>query len=261
MYDVKEIAAQLIEAEKTKKPIAPLTIQFPAISLHEAYHVQLAYVDEKLQTGAKIIGKKIGATSKAIQTMFGVEQPDYGHLFDSMLYINGDTIPLDDLIQPKVECEIAFVLKEDIKGPNITPLDIIRATDYIVPALEIIDSRIENWHIQFEDTVSDNGSSALVVLGSQGHSLEGINLETIGLVVTRNGETIQMAAGASVLGNPIHAVIWLAEALNRFNVPLLAGEIILTGAFAAAVEIEDGDIFKAEFAHIGSVEATFKRGS
>ncbi|BAQ10975.1 2-hydroxypenta-2,4-dienoate hydratase [Bacillus sp. OxB-1] len=260
MIPVTEIAEQLLVAERSKKTIAPLTSQYPNLNLEEAYQIQLQFVEAKKNAGATIVGKKIGATSQAIQQMFGVDKPDYGHLLDTMVYMDGDVIPLERLIQPKVECEIAFVLKEDIIGPKITPLDVIQATDYILPAIEIIDSRIADWQIQFEDTVSDNGSSALVVLGSKGVKLEGLNLETLGMVVTKNGEIIQNGAGANVLGNPIYAVVWLANALAEFNVPLLAGEIILTGAFTSAVDAKDGDAFIAEFAHIGSVSAVFKEG-
>ncbi|KOF10575.1 2-keto-4-pentenoate hydratase [Planococcus glaciei] len=260
MVVIQQLANELLEAERTKKPIAPLTERFPAITLSDAYQIQLQYVEQKKATGARIVGKKIGATSKAIQSMFGVDQPDYGHLFDTMMYTDGDTVPLEELLQPKVECEIAFVLKKDIKGPNITPLDVIEATDYIVPAIEIIDSRIEDWKIRFEDTVSDNGSSALVVMGTKPTKLEGLDLSSLGMNVYQNGKYLESATGAAVLGNPITAIAWLANALSAYDVSLLAGEIVLTGAFTAALPIQDGDTFTAEFAHIGSVSASFSNG-
>lgn len=260
MVVIQQLANELIEAEKTRKPIAPLSERFPNITLDDAYQIQLQYVAEKRAQGARIIGKKIGATSKAIQEMFGVGQPDYGHLFDTMMYSDGDKVPLERLLQPKVECEIAFVLKKDLTGPNVTPLDVIEATDYIVPAIEIIDSRIEDWNIRFEDTVSDNGSSALVVIGSKPTKLEGLDLSCLGMNVSHNGEFLESATGAAVLGNPLYAIAWLANALSAYDVPLLAGEIVLSGAFTKALPIQDGDTFTAEFAHLGSVTASFTDG-
>ncbi|MBD8016060.1 MULTISPECIES: 2-keto-4-pentenoate hydratase [Planococcus] len=260
MVVVEQLANELIRAERTKTPIAPFTERFPAISLPDAYQIQLNYVEQKKAQGARVVGKKIGATSKAIQSMFGVNQPDYGHLFDTMMYADGDTVPLESLLQPKVECEIAFVLKKDLVGPNITALDVIEATDYIVPAIEIIDSRIEDWKIRFEDTVSDNGSSALVVMGTKPTKLEGLDLSCLGMNLYQNGKYLESATGAAVLGNPIYAIAWLANALSEYEVSLFAGEIILTGAFTAALSIEDGDTFTAEFAHLGSVSASFSNG-
>lgn len=257
MSNAQGFASMLLEAEQTKAPIEPFTQLAPTISLEQAYEIQLAYVEQKKQAGHKVIGKKIGATSKAIQNMFNVNQQDYGHLFDYMLYKSGDTINIDQLIQPKVESELAFVLKEDIKGPNITPLDVLLAIDYIVPAFEIIDSRIADWRIKFEDTVSDNGSSGLVVLGEQRLSIYDIDLTTIGLNTYQNGELIEMGTGSNVLGSPINSAVWLANALQQFNVPLLAGEVILTGAFTSALPIKKGDHFKAAFGQIGSVEVKF----
>ena len=156
----------------------PLTISNPGITVDEAYHIQLEQIRRKVEKGAVIVGKKIGATSKAIQKMFEVNQPDYGHLLDDMMFVEGEKVSLDRYIQPKVEFEIAFVLKKDLKGPNVTILDVIEATDYIVPAIEIIDSRIEDWKIKFEDTVADNGSSAGAIIGGKPTSLENIDLSS-----------------------------------------------------------------------------------
>lgn len=260
MVSIAQLANELIEAEYSKVPIAPLTKRYPELTLSDAYHIQLQYVEKKVESGSRIVGKKIGATSKAIQTMFGVEQPDYGHLFDTMMYMDGDKVPLQNLLQPKVECEIAFVLKKDLIGPNVTPLDVIEATDYIVPAIEIIDSRIKDWQIKFEDTVSDNGSSALVVIGTKPTQLKDLDLTSLGMNVLKNGKYVESATGAAVLGNPIHAIAWLANALSTYDVKLLAGEIVLSGAFTAALEIQAGDTFTAEFAHLGTVSASFEDG-
>lgn len=256
---IQEAAARLFQAEETKKAIEPLTVTYPEITVDEAYQTQLEIIRHKVENGAKIVGKKIGATSKAIQNMFGVNQPDYGHLLDDMMFVEGDTISLDQYIQPKVECEIAFILKKDLKGPNVTIMDVVEATDYIVPAIEVIDSRISDWKIKFEDTIADNGSSASAIIGGKPTKLDGVDLTHIGMVIYKNGEMMDTAAGAAVLGNPLRAVAWLANSLGKYDVSLKAGEIILSGALTSAVEIEEQDTFTAEFAHIGSVSATFKR--
>lgn len=258
---IEEVSKELLLAEKTNKAIAPLTNTYPGITADEAYNTQLELISKKVDAGAKIIGKKIGATSKAIQQMFGVDQPDYGHLLDDMVFVDGETISLETYIQPKVEFEIAFILKNDLKGPNVTIIDVVNATDYIVPAIEIIDSRIEDWNIKFEDTVADNGSSAGAIIGGKPTKLDGIDLTHIGMVAYRNGEMIANAAGAEVLGNPLHSVAWLANSLGKYGVSLKKGEVILSGALTKAIDIKDHDTFIAEFAHIGSVTASFTRRS
>lgn len=259
MSIVQEAASRLLEAEETKNVIEPLTVSYPGITVDEAYYTQLKMIRRKVDNGGIIVGKKIGATSKAIQNMFGVKQPDYGHLLADMMYVEGETIPLDHFIQPKVEFEIAFILKKDLKGPNVSILDVVEATDYIVPAIEVIDSRIADWKIKFEDTVADNGSSAAAMIGGKPTKLEGIDLTHIGMVAYRNGEMIDSGAGAAVLGNPLRSVAWLANSLGKYDVALKAGEIVLSGALTSAIEVKDGDTFTTEFAHIGSVTASFKR--
>lgn len=255
---IQETATLLLDAEVSKQTIKPLTITNPGITVDEAYYVQLEQIRRKVENGGIIVGKKIGATSKAIQNMFGVNQPDYGHLLEDMMCVEGETISLDQYIQPKAEFEIAFKLKKDLQGPNVSIFDVIEATDYIAPAIEIIDSRIEDWQIQFEDTVADNGSSAGAIIGGKPTKLDGLDLAKIGMVAYKNGEMIDSAAGAAVLGNPLRAVAWLANSLSKYDVSLKAGEIILSGAFTKAIEIERNDTFTAEFAHIGSVTVSFK---
>ncbi|WP_216827403.1 2-keto-4-pentenoate hydratase [Alkalihalobacterium elongatum] len=256
--NIQDIASRLLEAEKTRVPIEPITEIFPDISVEEAYYIQQQQIEEKVKNGAVIIGKKIGLTSKVMQEMFNVNEPDYGHLLDDMVYVDGDTVSLDDLIQPKLEFEIAFVLKKDLIGPGITPTDVINATEYIAPAFEVIDSRIQDWNIRFEDTVADNGSSSRVVIGGKPTHLEEVDLQHIGMVVYQNGKYLDSAAGAAVMGNPVRSVAWLVNALANYGISLKAGEIILSGALSKAVPIEDGDTFTAEFAHLGTVSASFQ---
>ncbi|MFD3445905.1 2-keto-4-pentenoate hydratase [Microbacteriaceae bacterium 4G12] len=255
----EELARTLLEAEKRLQPIRPLTDD-AELDIDDAYQIQILQIEEKVKAGSKIVGKKIGLTSKAMQNMFHVNQPDFGHLLDTMMHVDGEVISINQFIQPKLESEIGFVLKEDLQGPGVSIVDVLRATDYIVPAFEIIDSRIKDWKIKFEDTVADNGSSARAVLGGTPTAIHNLDLAHIGMVVYQNGEQIATAAGAAVLKSPLHAVAWLANALGKYDIPLKAGEIILSGAFTAAVPIHAGDTFTAEFAHIGSVTVSFKEG-
>ncbi|WP_416825615.1 2-keto-4-pentenoate hydratase [Ectobacillus polymachus] len=257
--NIQEVAERLLEAEKNKQPIDPLTDIFPDISVDEAYYIQQQQIREKVTNGAVIVGKKIGLTSKVMQNMFQVNEPDYGHILDDMVHLDGDTLSLDELVQPKLEFEIAFVLKKELTGPGVTILDVVEATDYIAPAFEVIDSRIKDWKIRFEDTVADNGSSAKVIIGGKPTRLEDVDLQHIGMVVYKNGKYLDSATGAAVMGNPIRAVAWLANALGKYDISLHAGEMVLSGALSAAVPIEHGDTFTAEFAHIGTVSASFNK--
>lgn len=252
------LAQSLLKAYDTKQPIPPLTTSHPSITVDEAYRIQLLQIDERLNQGDIVVGKKIGLTSKVMQQMFDVTEPDYGHILASMILADGDEVAIDHMIQPKIEFEIAFILKEDIQGPNVTPEDIIAATDYIVPAFEIIDSRIADWKIRFEDTVADNGSSAYAILGGNPKRLDEVNLETLGINILKNGHFVDHATGAAVMGNPVHAVAWLANALGKYNIGLKRGEFVLSGALTAALLVEAGDTFTADFAHLGKIQVTFK---
>jgi 2-keto-4-pentenoate hydratase len=255
---ISEYASILLKAEDTHVAIEPITKIFPSITVDEAYQIQLEQIAAKVKKGRKIVGKKIGLTSKAMQNMLNVKQPDYGHLLDDMMIIDGETMSLDGLIQPKLEFEIAFVLKKDLKGPVVTFQDVIEATDYVVPAIEVIDSRIENWNIKFEDTVADNGSSARAVIGGKPTPISDLDLSLLGMAVYRNGQLFDTAAGAAVMANPIHAVAWLANSLAKYDISLYKGEIVLSGALTAAVPVTSGDTFTAKFDRIGEVSLTIK---
>ena len=202
--------------------------------------------------------KKIGLTSVAVQKMLGVDEPDYGHLLDSMVVENGGTIDTKTMLLPKIEGEIAFVLKKDLKGPNVTAVDVIQATDYVLPALEIVDSRVQDWKIKLQDTVADNASSGLYVLGGKPTKLEDIDLELLGMVLSQNGEMVNTGVGAAALGNPATCVAWLANRLADYDISLKAGEVILSGALSGMVVAKSGDSFTARFAHLGQVSVNFK---
>jgi 2-keto-4-pentenoate hydratase len=257
--DIQKAATALMEAESEKKPIAPFTSSTEEISVDDAYKIQLYQIRHKVENGAAIVGKKIGLTSKAMQEMLNVNEPDYGHLLNDMMYGDADTISLNKFIQPRIEFEIAFVLKRDITGPGVTMNDVIDATDYVVPALEIIDSRIKDWQIKFQDTVADNGSSAGAIIGNTNAKLDDLDLAKVAMTVFRNGEFLDSAFGSAVMGHPAEAVAWLANALGSYGISLYAGEVILSGALSKAIPIEDGDTFTAEFEQIGAVTATFKK--
>jgi 2-keto-4-pentenoate hydratase len=255
---IEEFAKLLAVAESTRVGIAPLTSMDSELKVKEAYYVQLENIKKKIEQGQKIIGKKIGLTSLAMQTLLGVDEPDYGHLLDSMVVENGGFISIEKVLQPKVEAEIAFILKKEIRGPNLTALDVLQATECIVPALEIVDSRVKDWKIKLADTVADNASSGFFVLGGKPFKVEDIDLELLGMAFYKNGELVNTGVGAAALGNPANCVAWLANKLSEFDIPLRAGEVILSGALSAAAEARAGDSFTARFAHIGQVSVHFR---
>ena len=250
------MAAELHEAYRTKRGLAPLTERYPDMSEHDAYRIQLHYVKLRVESGRRIVGKKIGLTSKAMQAMLHVDQPDYGHLFDDMLLPEGKALARDELLQPRVEPEIAFYLKEDLSGPGLNAAKVLAATQFVLPALEIIDSRIADWRIKLPDTVADNASSAKVVLGGRPLPVDACDLRLMGMLLEKNGQPVQFSCGAAVMGHPAEAIAWLGNKLYEYGVSLEAGEIILPGACCAAIEIERGDHIRATFDRLGSVGLT-----
>ena len=254
---IRTLADMLLAAEQTRKPIAPLTETDPAITVDEAYRIQLRIMEMKKSSGQVVAGKKIGLTSLAMQTMLGVKEPDYGHILNGMVVMEGEKIPMAELIAPRIEGEIAFVLKEDLRGPGVTLTEVIRCTEGVIPALEIIDSRVRDWKIKLPDTVADNASSARIVLGGVLTSPASIDLRTVGMVMEKNGEVLGTAAGSAVLGNPANAVAWLANKLAAYGIPLRKGEVILSGALTAAAPVAAGDFFRADFGVLGDVKIKF----
>ncbi|MGG2067220.1 2-keto-4-pentenoate hydratase [Bacillus sp. S14(2024)] len=255
---IEELANELIEAERSKHPIAPLTQRYSELNTTDAYEIQLAVMEKKRKEGRQIIGKKVGLTSIAMQEMLGVDEPDYGHLFDDMQVSDGEVVKISDLVSPKVEAEIGFILGQDLIGPNVNYLDVLMATKYVVPTIEIIDSRIEDWKIQLVDTVADNGSSAKVVVGNKLSTVDGLDLRSVGMVLYNNDELVATGAGAAALGHPAQAVAWLANKLYEFGIGLKAGELILPGALSGALTVKQGDTISAYFGPLGSVSVTFE---
>jgi 2-keto-4-pentenoate hydratase len=254
---ITRLTEELIEAEESLIPIQPLTERFPHLTVKDSYDIQLEWVRKKIDAGHVVIGKKVGLTSRAMQDMLGVNEPDYGHLLDHMKVISGTVLSKKEFIKPKVEAEIGFVLNADLTGPNITYVDVLMATEALVPTLEIIDSRIEDWRIKLVDTVADNGSSARAVVGAPFAELEKVDLRTVAMTLQKNGEVVATGAGAAALGHPAHAVAWLANKLADYNISLKAGELILPGALSAAIEADAGDEITASFGKLGSVSIKF----
>lgn len=258
--NIQTMAKALAEAEHTKQPIAPLTETYGNITVADAYSVQLSQIRQKVDAGANIEGLKIGLTSKAMQEMLNVYTPDYGFILDTMLYDEFEGLSTESFIQPKVEFEIAFVINKELKGPNVTVQDVIDATAYVVPAIEVIDSRIADWKIKFEDTVADNGSSAGAILGKKRTLLEDIeDIANIRMVVKKNGEFLDEATSSAVLGNPLNAVVWLANELSEYDISVKPGMFVLSGALSKAVPFEAGDEFEADFGVLGKVNAIISK--
>jgi 2-keto-4-pentenoate hydratase len=254
---IADSADRLLTAEQTRKTIAPLTGEFPDITVEDAYAIQLRVIAAKRALGHRVVGAKAGLTSQAIQKLFGVTEPDFGHLLDNMMVESGNAISTEDAIQPKVEPEIAFMLGEDLRGPGVTALQVIAATRYLVPVLEIIDSRIADWKIKLCDTVADNASCGRVVIGGPVHRADEFDLRLVGVVLEKNGSVIATGAGAAALGNPANAVAWLANKFASFDQPLRKGDLILPGSLTSAFDAKPGDSVTATFDRLGSVSVRF----
>ncbi|MDD2161372.1 2-oxopent-4-enoate hydratase [Pseudomonas sp. MIL19] len=254
---IEQYGEELYQAFITRRAIAPLLSREPEISIEDAYRIQERFVARRLAAGETIIGKKIGATSKPVQDFLGVYQPDFGMLTSAMLFAEGDTIDLSQMIQPKAEAELAFVLKHDLKGPGITAMDVIRATDYVLPCFEIVDSRIENWQIKIQDTVADNASCGVFVLGKTKGDPRKLDITLAGMVLEKNGELFSTGVGAAVQGSPANAVAWLANTLGELGIPFKAGEVILSGSQSALVPVVDGDELVCTVGGLGSCRVKF----
>jgi 2-oxopent-4-enoate/cis-2-oxohex-4-enoate hydratase len=254
---IAEVGGKLWRALKEGTVIDPLTDRFPEISVDDAYNVQKVVIQHELDAGARIIGKKIGVTSEAVMQLLNVHQPDFGYLLDTMLRDEGAAIDTSKLIQPKAEGEIAFVLKSDLMGPGVSVADVLRATEGVIVCFEIVDSRIRDWKIRIQDTVADNASCGLFVLGSQLVDPRSIDLRTCGMVLEKNGAVVATGAGAAALNSPVNAVAWLANTLGRLGVPLKAGEVILSGSLATMVPVKAGDNLHVSIGGVGNCSVRF----
>ncbi|RLI73227.1 2-keto-4-pentenoate hydratase, partial [Archaeoglobales archaeon] len=244
--EILMFAEEIVKAEDKKEQIEPITNRCK-ISIDEAYQVQKEVIRVKERRGEKIIGKKIGLTNKVIQQAFGVNEPDYGYITNKMLV---SEVKTDELIQPRIEAEIAFFLTEDLNDANRAK---ILKSVFAIPALEIVDSRIKDWKVKIQDTIADNASIARVVLGNKLIPIKELNLQLIGMVFKRNGKIISTGVGANVMGNPILALEWLIRKLAELNDYLKAGEIVLAGSLIIPMTVNVNDTFEAEFYALGCV--------
>lgn len=254
---IDQLGDALFTALESRKAIAPLTDSYPDMSLEDAYRIQLRMIERRLAVpGEKVIGKKIGVTSQAVMDMLNVRQPDFGHLLASMNLPEGEPLPMDRLIAPRAEGEIAFILSKDLQGPGVTARQVIDATDYVLPCFEIVDSRIENWKIRIQDTIADNASCGMLVVGAAIADPRALDLALVGMTLVKNGEIVGTGAGAAALGHPAEAVAWLANTMGALGITLKAGEIILSGALSALVPLAPGDVLSMTMGGIGSVSFT-----
>jgi 2-oxopent-4-enoate/cis-2-oxohex-4-enoate hydratase len=255
---IEALGDELYQAMVARTVVEPLTTRHPEITMEEAYRVQERMLSRRLQAGERVVGKKIGVTSAAVMSMLDVYQPDFGYLLDGMICSTGEAVDCSTLIQPKAEGEIAFVLKRDLMGPGVSNADVLSATECVMPCFEIVDSRIRDWKIKIQDTVADNASCGVFVLGDCAVGPRKIDLSTCGMVFEKNGEIIGTGAGAAALGSPVNAVAWLANTLGRLGIGLKAGEVILSGALAAMAPAKAGDNFRVSFSGLGSCSLRFR---
>ncbi len=248
-----EEAAELLRNAYISGPVNPLRKFVEPTDADLAYKIQNTNTEYWISEGREIAGWKIGLTAKAIQKQLGVNQPDFGVLFSDMAVPTQSIFQMSKVIQPRGEAEIALILGDDIDHPEVTVKDIKKAIDYVVPAIEIVDSRITDWRISFADTVADNGSSAFYVLGEQRMSLNDLDLYTCGMVLEVNGEIASLGAGAACLGHPLNAAAWLAQTMINRGQPLKAGQVILTGALGPMVDLQAGQHICAKIGGLGQV--------
>lgn len=251
--DHRERARALRQARATRVPIAPLTDEDPTLGMAEGYAVQRELLAMLLAEGDRIIGYKAGLTSLPMQRQFGVDTPDYGPVLASTQYADGDRIPLEEFIAPKIEAEVVFRLGSRLAGPGVTAESAAAAVTEVMAGLEIVDSRIKDWRIQLGDTIADLASTGAVVLGERAVDPSRVDPRLLGMVFSRNDEVIATGAGAAALGDPFAVVAWLANTLGAHGVSLEPGHLIMTGALHAAVTMEPGDTFVAEFDRLGTV--------
>jgi 2-keto-4-pentenoate hydratase len=256
LAQVSSLADELSQAYVNRIGVQPLSSRYPDLSVADAYAIQEHNAARWASAGDPVVGRKIGLTSAPMQRLLGVSEPDFGALHASMRDEDGDTVAVDRLIAPRIEAELGFVLATDLAGPGVDALRSRAAIAGVAPALELIDSRIADWKITLVDTVADNGSSARFVLAPTLTALDGLDLRTLGCVLSIDGEVVQTGAGAAALGNPLRCVAWLANKLAEFGQHLHAGDVVLSGSLHAAVDIAPGQTIRAEFSRLGAVTVT-----
>lgn len=256
---ITELGDALFEALRGRRALAPLTARHTDITVDDAYRISLQFLSRRLATGERVIGKKIGVTSKPVQDMLGVFQPDFGFLTDAMQFADGATVSLSaaGLIQPRAEGEIAFMLRSDLQGPGVTREQVLAATEWVAPCFEIVDSRIDNWKIKIQDTVADNASCGVFVVGTRHTDPRVLDLAAASMQMWKNEVPAGTGLGAAVQGHPAEAVAWLANTLGAFGIPFKAGELILSGSLAPLVPAVAGDRFTMHIEGLGGCSVAF----
>lgn len=254
---VRKAADLLWHSQESGVPCAPVRELLAAGGNEAAYAAQNFNTERWIAQGRRPVGCKIGLTSLSVQKQLGVDQPDFGILFADMAYGDSEEMPWHRLMQPKVEAEVALVLEHDLTNDKLTPADLLRAVAYALPAIEVVGSRIADWNIRFIDTVADNASSGLYVLGHTPVKLEAVDLRLAGMVMECSGEPVSTGVGAACLGHPLNAALWLARTMARLGRPLKAGDTIMTGALGPMAPVRPGDVFEARIEGLGSVRAAF----
>lgn len=262
----KKIAEKLENSEKKRTQMQQVSQQFPAMSLEDSYAIQKAWVELKLDKGHVIRGHKVGLTSRAMQLSSNIDEPDYGVLFDYMFYQDGDTLPMENFIVPRVEVELAFILKKDLQGPDVTIADVYEATAYVQPALEVIDARFEQVCSRTGvtrkvlDTIADNAANAGVVLGGRPVPVDSFDIRWAGCILSKNAQIEETGLAAGVMNHPANGIVWLVNKLSAHQVSLKAGQIILSGSFTRPVTAQDGDVFHADYGPLGTIQCKFGKG-
>lgn len=248
---------ELYAALRECRVVEPLSNRHPDITIDDAYAIQQRMLARRLEAGERVVGKKIGVTSKVVMDMLGVFQPDFGWLTDGMVFNEGEAVLASSLIQPKAEGEIAFLLKRTLQGPGVTAADVLAATEGVMACFEIVDSRIRDWKIKIQDTVADNASCGVFVLGDRLVDPRDVDLGTCGMVLEKNGEIVATGTGSAALGHPANAVAWLANTLGAHGIALEAGEVVLSGSLAAMVPVKAGDNLRVSIGGIGGCSVRF----
>ena len=253
----RRAADQLLDCYRSGQACAPIRELIPDCEVPQAYAIQDINTRRWIEQGRRLVGRKIGLTSVAVQKQLGVDQPDFGMLFSDMAVCDGEPVPVGAVLQPKAEAEIAFVLGRDLAVEQATMADVIRAVDYAVAAIEIVGSRVANWNIRLVDTVADNASSGMFVLGNTPYALNGLDLRDCAMEMSKGDEIVSRGVGHACLGHPLNATLWLARKMVEVGRPLRAGDIVLSGALGPMVAVQPGEVFEARVSGLGSVRAAF----